>query len=165
MTFSHIWWNLATFCILRHQIRKLRHFRHLLVSKSATFWWRDATNFYPPPELKRSHLAQNPPHLATLPITHFSLQWIGLLNHGLNGKSGELPPWPDARNWLFLSCAPILSTLLPIFFTLWSSIQRQWPVRITSCTRHSQNAGNFFRHTTSIKLCFITLCLEEILPI
>ena len=53
-------------------------------------------------------------------------------------------PCQITKNYNFLSCPPFLSTLQPIFFTLWSSIQRQWPVRITSCTRHSQNAGNFF---------------------
>ena len=54
------------------------------------------------------------------------------------------PKFPDEGTSKFFVLDPILETLLPIFFTLWSSIQRQWPVRITSCIRHSQNAGNFF---------------------
>ena len=40
------------------------------------------------------------------------------------------------------------------FFVL-DPIQRQWPVRITSCTRHSQNAGNFF--STHYNNCILDL--------
>ena len=47
------------------------------------------------------YLSEKDHQFAPPPITRFlTFQRIGLLNHGLHGKSGELPPWPDARKRL-----------------------------------------------------------------
>ena len=122
--------------------------------------------------LPQPHSLERPlPHWVETPLPwhHFRdlthprcpQNWHKTDETGCSGRVSfcDHPKFPDEGTSQFFVLDPILETLLPIFFTLWSSIQRQWPVRITSCTRHSQNAGNFFRHTTSIKLCYIVYVL------
>ena len=106
--------------------------------------------------LPQPHSQKCPPHWVEtlLPCHHFrdssqprcTQNWHKTDETGCSGCVSfcDHPKFTDEGTSQFFVLDPILETLLPIFFTLWSSIQRQWPVRITSCTRHSQNAGNFF---------------------
>merc|ERR1712064_194821 len=69
------------------------------------------------------YLSEKDHQFAPPPITRFlTFQRIGLLNHGLHGKSGELPPWPDARKRLPFPKYGYIENLFPTAMGFESSI-------------------------------------------